>query len=280
MRKLFKWFKRLFIYPIIALTLIIGTALIITHFVTAPSNDRDWSLDQSVLPYAKINDNLVTIHNIRNFTYASTTSYTPDYYNKTFDVSKIKKVWYIVEPFSGFRGSAHTFLSFEFENETFIAVSIEIRKEKGESFSALKGLFNRYELMYVFADERDAIKLRSNYRKDLVYVYPVKTTTEKARALFLDMVKKANELKDAPEFYNTAVNNCTTNIARHVNIISPKRVPFVSLSFILPASSDKLAYDLGLIDTDLSFEEARKKFLINDRAAQYADDSAFSVKIR
>ncbi len=249
------------------------------HLLVRPSNDRSWSEDQALLPYADISGDQIFIHNIRNFTYASTTSYTAHYYDKKFDLSKLKKVYYVVEPFSGFAGAAHTFLSFQFEGYQFVSISVEIRKEKGEAFSALKGLFSQYELMYVIADERDVIKLRANYRHDQVFVYPVKTTTEKARSLFLDMITRANGLKEKPEFYNTLTNTCTTNIVSHVNKISPKRVPF-SLKVLFPARSDELAYGLGLIDTDLSFDDARIKYNINDRALKYADDPNFSIKIR
>lgn len=280
MRTFLKWFKRVILYPIIFLVLFLTVIFTITHFVTTPSNDRNWNDDQKILPYAEINNNLISIRNIRNFTYASTTSYTQNYYDKVFDLNKLKKVWYIVEPFSGFPGSAHTFLSFEFDGNQFVSISVEIRKEKGETYSPIKGLFNKYELMYVIADERDVIKLRSNYRKDLVYVYPIRATQEKAQALFLDMINRTNDLKDHPEFYNTVTNTCTTNIVQHVDKITPDRVPLFNLRILLPANSDKLAYDLGLIDTDLSFEQARSTYYINDRAMKYADDPDFSVKIR
>ncbi len=262
----------------LALVVLIGV-LLVMWFSVRPSNDRDWSLDQAVLPSAEINENLVTIHNIRNFTYASTTSYTPAYYDRTFDLEKIRSVDYVFEPFSGGDASAHTFVTFGFEGDKYVSISIEIRKEKGEGFSALKGLFKQYELMYVIADEKDVIKLRSNYRKDRVYLYPIKTTKEKMRALFLDMVQRANYLRDHPEFYNTITDTCTTNIAKHVNKISPKRVPF-SFKILLPGYSDRLVYDLGLIDTDLPFDEMRAKYLINEKALKYADDPDFSVRIR
>lgn len=261
---------------------LIGVAILIWTIpvlIFHPSNDRDWTVDQAILPSANIEGNMVTIHNIRNFTYASTTSYTPDYYDKVFDLDKIKNVYYIVEPFSGYKGAAHTFLSFEFAGDEFVAISVEIRKEKGETFSALKGLFRQYELMYVIADERDVVKLRSNYRKDQVYVYPIQTTKEKRQALFLDMVTRANTLQENPEFYNTLTSTCTTNIASHVNKITPKKVPF-SFKLLFPENSDMLAYELGLIDNSISFEEARAKYLINDRALKYADAPDFSVKIR
>ena len=279
MKTFLKWLKRT-IYLLMIFIALIACLFIVVHFSTTPSNNRNWNDDQNTLPYAEIKDNLISIHNIRNFSYTSTSNYSPNYYDKTFDLNKLKKVWYIVEPFSGIPGSAHTFLSFEFENDQFISISVEIRKEKGEAFHPIKGLFNKYELMYVIADEKDVIKLRSNYRKDLVYVYPVKTTEEKAQRLFLDMINRTNNLKDHPEFYNTVTNTCTTNIVKHVDKITPDRVPLFNLRILLPANSDKLAYDLGLIDTDLSFEATRERYFINDRAIKYSNDPDFSVKIR
>ncbi|MEK7464075.1 MAG: DUF4105 domain-containing protein [Patescibacteria group bacterium] len=257
--------------PIVSYTLLV--------FLVQPSNDRNWSTDQAVLPSAIVKNNLVSIKNIRNFSYTSTSTYTTNYYDKTFDLNKLKKVWYVVEPFSGYVGAAHTFLSFEFEGDQFVSISVEIRKEKGESFSAFKGLMRQYELMYVIADERDVVKLRSNYRKDLVYVYPVKADKEKSQTLFLDMIARTNKLKDEPEFYNTLTSTCTTNIVDHVNKITPERVPF-GFEILFPADSDKLALEIGLIDTDLSLEKAREKYLINEKAEKYANDPKFSVRIR
>lgn len=257
----------------------------VLNLLVRPSNNRDWNDDQAILPFAEINGSLISIHNIRNFTYASTTSYTKNYYNKTFDIRNLKKVWYIVEPFSGIPGSAHTFLSFEFNSPQnlkpeFVSISVEIRKEKGESFNPIKGLLNQYEIMYVIADEKDVIKLRSNYRKDMVYLYPIKTSDDSARGLFLGMINRTNYLSVHPEFYNTLTNTCTTNIVRHVDKISPKKVSLFNWSVIFPENSDRLAYDLGLIDTSLSFEQARERYFINERAVKYADSDDFSLRIR
>lgn len=279
MKTLFNLLKKFFCFVLIVIIVLISIFIIVNIFVR-PSNDRDWNLDQVKLPTAEINDNLVVIKNIRNFSYKSTTEYTPSYYDKTYDLNKLKKVWYMVEPLSMIPGSAHTLVSFEFEGNEFVSISVEIRKEKGESYDPIKGLLNNYELMYVIADERDVIKLRSNYRKDLVYLYPMNATKEKAQELFLNMVKRANDLSKNPEFYNTLTSTCTTNIVDHVNKITPNKVPFFSFRILLPANSDKLAYELGLIDTTLPFEEIRSKYFINDKAMKYADDVDFSVKIR
>ncbi len=267
---------------ILYISVCILTSYILLNLFTKPSNNRDWADDQTVLSTATIQGDIVTVHNIRNFTYASTTSFTKDWYNKSYNVQNLERVWYIVEPFSGIPGSAHTFLSFEFnENgkKEYLALSVEIRKEKGEAFHPIKALFNTYELMYVAGDEEDLIKLRTNYRKDEVYLYPVKADKEKVVALFMDMIERMNTLEKHPEFYNTLTNTCTTNIAKHIRKVSPGKIPFFAHEIIFPAYSDKFAYTLGLIDTTLSFEDTRKKYHINERALS-ENEIPFSERIR
>lgn len=272
-------YLKLFGKILLVLVLLCIVAYTILVIIVRPSNDRDWTTDQAVLPYAEINGNQVAVHNVRNFSYTSTSDYTPSYYDATFDLEKLKNVYFIVEPFSGPVGAAHTFLSFEFEGDKFVSISVEIRKEKRESFSAVKGVLRQYELTYVIADERDVVKLRSNYRKDKVFVYPIKTTPEKMRAVFISMIERTNQLKEKPEFYNTLFSNCTTNLAKHVNKISPKRIPW-DITLLLPENSDKYAYELGLIENTLPFEATRAAHFINDLAAEYADSPDFSLKIR
>lgn len=244
-----------------------------------PTNTANWSLDQQILPSAVISGDLITIDNVRNFRYTSESDYISNYYKQTYDVSKIKSVDYIVEPFGDFSGAAHTFLSFGFEGNQYVAISVEIRKKKGQSFSPWKTFFKQYELMYVVADEQDVVKLRTNYRKDTVYMYPTRIDQSHAKQLFLSMIQRVNELHDKPEFYNLITNTCTTNIVRHVNEISEVKVPF-SYRVLMPGYSDKLAYALGLLDTTLPYDKIRERYQINEKAMKYADDKEFSSKIR
>jgi hypothetical protein len=257
--------KAIFRLKLIYYILIAILIPIIIYIAIQPSNDRNWNSDQQILSYANIQGDLINIYNIRNFTYQTTKDYNMSYYNKTFNISQLKSLYYIVEPFSDWEGSAHTFFSFEFENNQHVAISIEIRKEVGESFSATKGLFKQYELMYVIGDENDLIKLRTNYRKDRVYMYQVNTTKEKMQNLFIDMILRTNELKDNPEFYNTLTSTCTTNLVGHINTITPRKVPF-SLKILAPGYSDILAYDLGLIQNKGTFNETKQYYKIDERA--------------
>ena len=273
--------KRVFLilvkFVFFVLILIVFTATLI-RLVNIPSNDRDWAVDQQVLPYAEFSDNQVTIKNIRNFSYSSVSDYTPDYYDKTFNLDELVSVDFIVEPLKPV-AVAHTFVSFGFGNGEYIAVSVEIRKEIGEEYSPLKGILDQYELMYVIADEKDVLKLRTLHRDDVLHLYPAIVTKEKTRELFVSMLDRVNNLKDNPEFYNTITSTCTTNISDHVNEITPGKVPW-DLRLLLPLDSDEYAYELGLIQNDISFEELREKSIINYYVEKYKNDPEFSSKIR
>lgn len=266
---------------ILLVILLILVGLIAWYISIKPSNDRNWAGDAALLPYADINKNVITVHNVRNFTYKSGAGedYTPGYYDKTYDLAKIKKVYYVVEPFSEYQGPAHTFVTFEFEDNVFVSISIEIRKQKGDDFNELRSAFKGYELMYVIGDEKDVIKLRTNYRMAKVYLYPIKADKGAIAFLFKDMVERANQLRLHPEFYNLFTSTCTTNLVDHVNKIAPQKIPY-DYRILLPAYSDLEAYQYGWIDTNLSFEDARQHFYISDLARKYADDPDFSLKIR
>lgn len=247
--------------------------------VLKPSNHRDWSPDQTVLSWAEFQGRHVVVHNIRNCDYRTVDDYTVRHYDKTYDLDKLTSVDFFMVPFADTPSIAHTMLSFGFEERDYLVLSVEIRKEKGEKYSALGGFFRQYELMYVLADERDVIwKNASGWLCD-VYLYRARATPAQVRALFLDVLKRVNKLHDKPEFYNTVTNNCTTNLRNHINHLVPDRVPY-DYRVLLPGYSDRLAYDLGLLDTDTSFEQTRLRSRINYLAYLYYDSPDFSQKIR
>ena len=247
--------------------------------LTQPTNQRDWSLDQVRLARTEFFEDKLQIRNIRNVTYRSTSDFDVKWETRSYDLSQVQTVWFLVEPFSDWRGPAHTFLSFGFANGEFLGISVEIRKEKGEAFSPFFGLFRQYELIYVLADERDLITLRAKHRNDALYLYKMRATPEKARALLLSMLQRANALALKPEFYNTLTNTCTSNIVEHIDVIAPGRVPF-SYKTLLPAYSDDLSFDLGLIDTTLPREHYRAAHQINARVHKFAESPNFSEAIR
>lgn len=245
-----------------------------------PSNDRDWRTDVAVLPYATVDGDLVTMHNIRNFDYRSETDYTPAYYDKRYDLAKLDGVDLVAVYWMG-PAIAHTFMSFSFAGGEHLAISIETRTEKGEGYSTLKGFFRQYELYYVVADERDVIRLRTNYRHDPiedVYVYRLQGSLDNARNLFRAYVKEINSLRSRPEFYNTLTTNCTTNIWVH-NLVNPEHLPFnwkILASGYVPA----YLYETGRLDARVPFAELQRRAHVNARAhaAERAPD--FSRLIR
>lgn len=243
------------------------------------TNNRNWAPDQARLPIGEVRGDQITIYNVRNCRYATADDYVVQYYDKDIRLSDIETVDFIVVPFKDTPSVAHTMLSFGMKDGEYLVSSVEIRKEATEEYSAWKGFFNQYELMYVIGDERDVINLSSNYYKSDVYLYRTVAKPEQAQALFLDVVKRANELAAKPEFYNTLTNNCTTNIVSHVNKIAPKSVPY-DMRILLPGYSDEYAYSLGLLDTTVPFEQLRSESRINQLAERYRDDENFSEYIR
>src|SRR6266478_881487 len=244
-----------------------------------PSNERDWQPEVARLAYATIDGDLVTVHNIRNFDYRTETDFTPAYYDRTYDLKKLDSGDLIAVYWMG-PAIAHLFLSFGFGDD-HLAISIEARKEKGEGYSSAKGFFRQYELYYVVADERDVVRVRTNYRKDPpedVYVFPLRVPRENMRRVFLEYMRKLNGLREHPEFYNTLTTNCTTAILMNTRV-NPESLP-LSWKVIVSGYAPAYVYESGRMDRSLPFAELQRRSLVNatGQAADQAPD--FSRRIR
>jgi hypothetical protein len=205
--------------------------------------------------------------------------YVLHYYDEQYELDGIQSVDFVVVPFTNTPSLAHTMMSFGFEDGRYLAVSVEVRLEEGETYSPIAGAMRQFEIMYVVADERDVIKLRTQQRGSDVFVYRTNATPEQARELFVDVMTRVNSLKKNPEFYDTFMNNCTTNIVAHINHVLPGRVPW-NIGVLLPGYSDQLAYDLGLLVDYGGFEATKRRAHINPLADRYADNPRFSQLIR
>ena len=251
--------------------------------VVRPSHFRDWTPEQAVLPYAEFQGSQVTLRNVRNCQYFAKDTFLVDYYDKTIDLAAVRGVDFIVVPFDTMPSFAHTMLSFELigpdGKPDHLAVSVEVRKEKHESYNPVKGSARQFELMYVVADERDVIRQRTNYRQEQVYLYRTVATPETARLLLVDVLGRVNELAAKPEFYDTLTNNCTTNIVGHINRIRPNRLAY-DVRQLLPGYSDQIAFEQGLIMPYGSFEQTRAQAYVNPQAQRYAEREDFSALIR
>jgi Domain of unknown function (DUF4105) len=255
-------------------------ALLVFLFFQIPaSNERDWQSDVSVTPYATIKGESITIHNVRNFAYRTETDFVPRWETRTYDLSKLDSVDLIAVYWAG-KAIAHIMVSFGFAGKDYLAVSIETRKEKGESYSTLAGFFRQYELYYVVADERDVVGVRTTYRQpqEDVYIYRVKGPLKNARRVFLDYLKSMNELHERPSYYNTLTTNCTTSALFHTRM-NPESPP-MSWKVLLSGYVPDYLYELGRLDTSHPFVELERLSRVNERAHAADNDSAFSQRIR
>lgn len=241
-----------------------------------PSNSRNWQPDVAVLPSAQIDGSTVTIRNIRNCDYRTPTDYTVSYYDKIFDLDKLEGADMFI-CFWGPKRIAHTIMSFCFEGGNYLCISIETRKEVGEDYSAIKGFFKQYELIYIVADERDLIRLRTNFRGEDVYLYRLTADTGLVRSVFLDYLKTINQITQEPQWYNALTQNCTTAIRGHT---APYTHGRLSWKMILNGRLDTLLYERKAIDTSMPFETVKSLSRINDKALNPGDSNDFSDRIR
>jgi hypothetical protein len=229
------------------------------------------------MPRAIIDGDRVRIIGVRNFDYRSSDDFTVRYEEREVWLSHLAAVDFFISYWSeGLVG--HTFLSFIFDNAPPLSVSIETRPEVGEGFAPIASLFKQFELIYVVGDERDIVRVRTNYRRETVYLYRLNTAPESVRRLLLIYLARINELADRPEFYHLLSNSCTINIVRYANAAG--RTGRFDIRHLFNGLVDSYLYHSGRLDTTLPFEELRRRSLINEaaQAAEHAPD--FSQRIR
>jgi hypothetical protein len=242
-----------------------------------PKNDRAWQRDVARPPRAELDGDRLTIHNVRNFDYRSETDFTERWETRTYDLSKLDRLDFFMSYWAG-PSLAHTIMSWGFTDGQHVAVSIETRKEVGESYSPVAGFFKEYELYYVVADERDVIRLRTNHRGEHVYLHPLRTPRDRVRGALLQYVTSFNELAEAPAFYDAGSANCTTTIRTNIQHMG-LTMPF-DWRLLANGHLDELLYDRGIIDTSRPFADVKAASLIDERAKAADRDPDFSRKIR
>lgn len=271
----------MFVY--IGLLVAVGMLLAAFFFLRKPSLSREWSPDQEVLQTISCYGEYITVHQLRQARYRSVNDYDISHAEHTFKKSDLVRTWLLIEPFGNWLPfglhAAHVLLSFELSNGTYICVSPEIRKKVGKKFNALKAFLRGYEIMYVLGDERDLIELRTNHRKDDVFLYPLTLDTTQTQELFLNISSSVNSLGQTPQFFNTLTNSCTTNIAHHLRSLGIA-LPWWHYLYVFPGTLDKLYISRGLIKTSTSYSDTRKKHYITKRAQENLSEEAFSQSIR
>jgi hypothetical protein len=242
------------------------------------TGEGDWAPEYSRMPVAEIDGNRVTMRSVRDFAYQTETDFEQRWYDATYDLGELETLDFVKVHWDGLVNIAHTMLSFGFADGRYLTVSAETRRREGQEWSSVAGFFKQYELTYVWGDERDLIRLRTNYRGEEVYLYRTNTPRKDVRALFLDILERTNSLAAEPEFYNTITDNCTTSLATHIRKIRGRRRWDPRL--LLNGHTDEMALETGWITSDLPLEEMRDAHHVNRHVRDVADPTHFSEMIR
>ena len=264
-----------------AVSYLFGFLIVLAWWLTLkPSNDGNWQPDVDRTAWAEIDGDRVAIHNLRNCDYRTETDYTNCWSDRTLDLSQIRAVDLFLTNW-GIRFVSHPIVSFQFGDNEHVAFSIEARYKAGQAYSTVLGCFRQYELIFVTADERDVIRLRTNYRKDEeVSIYRFQGTPELARAMFLTYVAYLNTLKDHPVWYNEVTRNCTTTIDRQLAADVNNPQPW-NYQILLNGTLDELLYDRGrLVTGGLPFPDLKQRQHINAAARAANRSPDFSALIR
>jgi hypothetical protein len=247
------------------------------YFSLKPSNDREWAADVAQIPSAELRGDQLTVHNVRNFDYRSEIDFTPRWETRTYNLSQLRGVDAMLV-YWGSPAIAHAMVSFEFEPDNYLAVSIEARRQKSESYSAIQGFFRQFELIYVFSDERDVVRLRTNYRHEDVYLYHTTMSPLAAKALLLSYIDQANSLAKQAQFYNALTSNCATNVLENARAVSlPTQM---SWKVLLSGYAAEQMYANGRIDTRMPYEQLKAASHVNEKANRADQSPEFSRQIR
>jgi hypothetical protein len=256
-----------------------GFAVVLAWWFTIkPSNEGSWQPDVAQLAWAEVNGDEVILHNVRNNDYRTETDYTARWETRTVRVSQITGVDLAIN-YWGSPWMAHPIASFQFADAPPICFSIETRKQLGQSYSAIGGLYRQFGLIYIVADERDVIRVRTNYRHgEDIYLYRTTMTPSQARERFHEYLRSLNDIREHPRWYNAITTNCTTSIRdQHP---TADRIPW-DWRLLLNGKADELMFERGTIVTaGLPFAELKARSLINARAKAGDGMPNFSELIR
>jgi uncharacterized protein DUF4105 len=269
----------------LALVLAAGCAwLAFRLFVLQPTNQRDWEYGMQLLPEITISGDVVAVRHERDYRWSTDGPRSSEYIDRTYDVRRLERVWFVVEPFTlpsfnDFQGMAHTYFVFDFQDQPPVAISVESRRERGQGFDPVRGLFNEYELIYIWGTEQDLTGRRAVLENNQLYMYPVVGPLESGRKLFLEMAAISQSLETQPRFYNSITSNCTSELARVANEVQPGAIP-PNIGMILPGYADQVLYEGGFIPRDAPLETIRQRYAIRDTVVSLIDKPDFSGLLR
>lgn len=238
-----------------------------------------WSREQAHSPVTVFEGDLAHITNVRDFGWRSDGSIEAERWEtRTYDLSKLTTMYYVVVPLGSFDGAAHVFVCFGFSDGASLAVSVEGRRRLGDSYRVVPSMFRQYQLVYVVGEERDVVGVRGAIWKAPVRFYPARARADVPRAVLTSMLRHSNTLGREPEYYHLIFNNCLTNITSHLRELGTP-LPR-DLALIMTGLSDRVAYNLGYLDTELPFDQAREVFRIDGWMRDVPLDETFSARLR
>lgn len=270
------WWRRRSVRAL-ALQLVAVLVLLVWWSSLQPSNQRVWLDDVARMTSGKVVGDQLVLDNVRNFNWRSEEDYDIRWEQRSYDLIQLQSVDMLTS-FWGLPTIAHVMVSFGFADGRQLVFTVETRKEVGESYSEVGGFFKEFELSIIAADERDAVRVRTNVRGEDVYLYRVEMSAPVMRELLLTYVAEANALIEQPRFYHTLTANCTTIVFDMVQSI----IGGLPLDYRLLATGylAGYVYDLGGLQMDFSLDQLREQGRITDRARQADTAEDFSTRIR
>lgn len=261
---------------------ILGIALILLTYIfiiKKPTNNGNWEVGMERLPHIAIEGNRINAEGVRDFRYDNKGATSSGYISKSIDVTKLSKVWFVVEPFSKWGGVAHTYFVFDFTDQDPLLISVEARREKGQKYSVYTGTLNQFTLIYLWGTEKDETISRVVVENNKLYMYPLNISQTGAQNLLLQMAKASQDLETQPRFYNTFLSNCTNELAKAANKAKANAIPW-NIALFLPGYAPSILYKLGYISNERSLEETMSRYYISDTVKKIYKDDNFSAELR
>lgn len=263
---------------LIALIIAVLLPLIIIFwwFTITPSNDAAWQSPWARMPEIEVKNNILMIQNIRDFNYRSENDYDVKYISGNYDLDKLEKVMLILSYWDGNTAVAHTILDFGFKDGRWLAISSETRLKQGQQQTAMGGLFKQYGSLYIIGTEADLLMLRTNFRKEQVYMYQLKSTPEQCRILLLDLTGRCNRLRLKPMFYNTITGNCMTSLIPSLRKVARDPNIFKDIRILLNGYSDEIIYEKNATPAEVPYEQFKMEHYITGRMQKVTDREQYS----
>lgn len=274
MTRILTWFNANPLRPAVAsiiAILVLGSAATMTQ---PPRVDRNWYPYLAPTPDVTLSEEAFAVAPVSDWSYAGLDAVAAETYsNAEFRFEELRNVWFMLEPQPGSQLAAHTLLLFEFEGDRLLGVTIEARREQGEDYSAVRGLFNAFELIYIWASARDLLTRRAVMLDHEVFVYPVDITDEQERALLRRLLERTESLETTPRYYNTITSNCTNELAKAAGFTWAP-------AYILTGRSDEYLFRRGIIPGQ-SFRRAHARSDMTEfiQALNIAPPAAFDAAL-